>query len=95
MQLSLFDAGTPAFDPFGEPPERRELADGAWVDYQPAWLDGHASLMRDLVENTAWRHERRQMYDRMVDVPRLTAPAPREGESGRLIRSMVATLCAR
>ena len=95
MQLSLFDGGRPTFDPFAEPPERRALEDGAWVEYLPAWLDGHASLMRDLLAQTEWRHERRRMYDRVVDVPRLTAPAPENNAAGRLIKSMAATLCAR
>ena len=80
MQLSLFDGGLPAFRPVFDNIEHRELEDGAWVDYQPAWLQGHAALMERLIDSVEWRKERRRMYERIVDVPRLTAPAPTEGE---------------
>jgi alkylated DNA repair dioxygenase AlkB len=50
---------------------RRELSHGAWVDVLPGWLTGAATLFERLVEGVAWQAERRQMYDRVVDVPRL------------------------
>ena len=51
--------------------ERRQLTRGAWVDIRPGWLQGADALMRALVEDVPWRAERRQMYERMVDVPRM------------------------
>jgi alkylated DNA repair dioxygenase AlkB len=52
-------------------PERARLAHGAWVDVQRGWLSGSQELFKRLMEQVPWRAERRQMYDRTVDVPRL------------------------
>ena len=49
---------------------RRELTLGAWVDVRPGWLSD-SDLFDSLVTDVDWRAERRQMYDRVVDVPRL------------------------
>ena len=51
--------------------QRTELADGAWLDVLPGWLTGADELFARLLEAVPWRAERRKMYDRMVDVPRL------------------------
>ncbi len=50
---------------------RVQLSDGAWVDHLPGWLLGSDLLLERLLEDVPWRAERRQMYDREVDVPRL------------------------
>ena len=50
---------------------RAPLSRGAWVDVRPGWLTGAADLFGQLVEQVPWRAEKRQMYDRVVDVPRL------------------------
>lgn len=55
------------------PPRRTELGDGAWVDLRPAWLGGTDQLFADLAARVPWQAERRPMYDRVVDVPRLLA----------------------
>jgi alkylated DNA repair dioxygenase AlkB len=57
----------------GPPAEirRHELARGAWVDHAPGWLGGADDLFLRLQDTVPWRAERREMYDRMVDVPRL------------------------
>lgn len=52
---------------------RTRLDDGAWVDLRPGWLTGSAELFDDLLDGVPWRRERRRMYDRVVDVPRLVA----------------------
>jgi alkylated DNA repair dioxygenase AlkB len=52
-------------------PERVPLAHGAWVDVQRGWLAGSGALFAGLAEQVPWRAERRRMYDRTVDVPRL------------------------
>jgi alkylated DNA repair dioxygenase AlkB len=52
-------------------PERVPLTRGAWVDVQRGWLAGSGELFSRLAERVPWRAERRQMYDRTVDVPRL------------------------
>lgn len=52
-------------------PRRSPLSHGAWVDHQPGWLAGADTLFPRLVAAIPWRAERREMYDRVVDVPRL------------------------
>lgn len=51
--------------------ERRELSDGAWVDIARGWLPEADGVFAALATQVPWRTERRQMYDRIVDVPRL------------------------
>ncbi|MCM6776812.1 alpha-ketoglutarate-dependent dioxygenase AlkB [Nocardia sp. CDC159] len=50
---------------------RDVLGDGAWVDVLPGWLRGADSLFERLADGVPWREDRRQMYERVVDVPRL------------------------
>jgi alkylated DNA repair dioxygenase AlkB len=51
--------------------QRTELGRGAWIDVLPGWLAGADELFSRLLEVVPWRAERRTMYDRVVDVPRL------------------------
>ncbi|MGH8980501.1 MAG: alpha-ketoglutarate-dependent dioxygenase AlkB [Acidimicrobiales bacterium] len=51
--------------------ERLTLGRGAWVELRPAWVGGAEVLFDQLVRDVPWRAERRQMYERTVDVPRL------------------------
>jgi alkylated DNA repair dioxygenase AlkB len=37
----------------------------------PGWMSGSAEVFTRLVESVPWRAERRHMYDKVVDVPRL------------------------
>src|SRR6201993_375073 len=53
--------------------ERRQLGDGAFIEIRAAWLEGADGLLEDLLSTVPWREERRQMYDRVVDVPRLVS----------------------
>lgn len=50
---------------------RRRLTEGAWIDVLPGWLGGADALFDRLVDTVPWRGERRQMYEQLVDVPRL------------------------
>ncbi|HTZ42932.1 MAG TPA: alpha-ketoglutarate-dependent dioxygenase AlkB, partial [Jatrophihabitans sp.] len=52
--------------------ERTGLGGGAWLDLRPGWLAGGTDLFDELVARVPWHAERRQMYERVVDVPRLT-----------------------
>ena len=71
LQGSLLDlTGLPGPGSLAEV-RRTELADGAWVDILPAWLTGADELFGRLLRAVPWRAERRTMYDRVVDVPRL------------------------
>jgi alkylated DNA repair dioxygenase AlkB len=51
--------------------ERTVLTRGAWVDVVRGWLPDADEVFATLVETVPWRAERREMYDRIVDVPRL------------------------
>jgi alkylated DNA repair dioxygenase AlkB len=53
------------------PMTRSELGRGAWLDVRRGWLTGSGTLFERLAREVPWRGERRQMYDRVVDVPRL------------------------
>ncbi len=70
VQESLLDFGDEAV-PGAVHPERMPLRSGAWIDVQRGWLAGSAPLFARLAEAVPWRAERRRMYDRTVDVPRL------------------------
>lgn len=59
---------------------RIELSHGAWVDVLPGWLTGADPLLEHLLAVVPWRAERRQMYERVVDTPRLLCWY--SGESG-------------
>jgi alkylated DNA repair dioxygenase AlkB len=50
---------------------RHRLTRGAWVDVRRDWVSGADEVLEALVSDVPWRAERRQMYDRVVDVPRL------------------------
>jgi len=50
---------------------RTVLGHGAWIDVLPGWLSGADTLFQRLVDRVPWHEERRQMYERVVDVPRL------------------------
>jgi alkylated DNA repair dioxygenase AlkB len=71
LQASLLDAfEDPALGSLAGL-QRTELGQGAWIDVLPGWLTGADQVFDRLAVEVPWREERRQMYDRMVDVPRL------------------------
>jgi alkylated DNA repair dioxygenase AlkB len=62
VQGSLFDHS-----------ERRDLGSGAWIEARSGWLEESGSLFEELLDAVPWRAERRRMYDRVLDVPRLVS----------------------
>lgn len=62
VQGSLFDHA-----------QRRYLGAGAWVDIRAGWLTDADTLYDELLTAIPWRQEQRQMYDRVLDVPRLVS----------------------
>jgi len=72
IQGNLFDT-EPAVTvhPLTGAVRRTPLRRGAWVDVRPNWVTGADEVLAALVSDVPWRAERRAMYDRMVDVPRL------------------------
>ncbi|MBC7631281.1 alpha-ketoglutarate-dependent dioxygenase AlkB [Aeromicrobium sp.] len=72
FQGSLLDAGqVTAIGDLGATVERTMLTRGAWVDSRPGWISGSDELFLRLQAAVPWRAESREMYDRVVDVPRL------------------------
>jgi alkylated DNA repair dioxygenase AlkB len=72
FQASLLDcAASVEIGALGPSVRRRELTDGAWIDLRPRWISGADTLFERLHANVPWHAERRPMYDRVVDVPRL------------------------
>ena len=67
--LDLPEAAGPG--PLGASVRRTVLAHGAWVDILPGWIRGADALFERVAGVVPWRAERRRMYDRVVDVPRL------------------------
>ncbi|TMR96155.1 alpha-ketoglutarate-dependent dioxygenase AlkB [Nonomuraea basaltis] len=57
--------------PLGAAVRRAHLGHGAWIDLRLGWLSGADTLFERLAEAVPWQAERRRMYDRVVDVPRL------------------------
>lgn len=72
-QPSLLEAASePLLGDIADGMTRTDLALGAWVDHRPGWLAGADLLFEALSDVVPWHAESRSMYDRVVDVPRLT-----------------------
>ena len=73
VQVSLLDLGDePRVGSLADL-RRTPLSHGAWVDHLPGWVSGSDAVLDAMLHAVPWRHERRRMYDRVVDVPRLVA----------------------
>lgn len=94
LQPSLFGAEKPGFDP-SLPLPTTGLSQGAWFAYCPLWLSGDQEVFETLRDTTRWNSERRPMYDRVVDVPRLTASFPRNGPGHPILGAIAGWLEAR
>jgi alkylated DNA repair dioxygenase AlkB len=71
LQGSFLDLEEVTLGPLGATVQRRHLTKGAWVDVRRGWLSGASLLFERLRDGVSWRAEKRPMYDRVVDVPRL------------------------
>ena len=94
-QPSLFGQGVASFDATFSGVRRVALGSGAWIDHLPAWVQGHEALFEALWTTTRWRAERREMYERMVDVPRLVAMLPDDGPGHPTVLEMAGALSTR
>ncbi len=70
FQSTLFEAPADGFATL-DGLTRHELGAGAWVDVLRTWVPEADDVFETVVREAPWRAERRQMYDRLVDVPRL------------------------
>jgi alkylated DNA repair dioxygenase AlkB len=57
--------------PVSDSLQRIVLGDGAWIDVRRGWVGGADALFDDLRDSVPWTAERRVMYERTVEVPRL------------------------
>jgi len=72
VQDTLFSAGVEVeLRPIADGRVRKSLRQGAWVELRPGWVAGAGELFGRLERSVPWRAERRMMYERIVDVPRL------------------------
>jgi alkylated DNA repair dioxygenase AlkB len=94
-QLGLLGDEEPGFDPKLSGVRRIALGAEAWLDHLPGWVSGHERLFETLRASMGWREERREMYGREVDVPRLYAIVPDDGAGHPLLHAMRRTLTER
>jgi alkylated DNA repair dioxygenase AlkB len=72
FQASLLDCSALVeIGELGATIRRTMLTGGAWIDLRPRWIAGADTLFERLHAAVPWHAERRPMYDRVVDVPRL------------------------
>jgi alkylated DNA repair dioxygenase AlkB len=95
MQLTLASGGPPALDTTFQRAQRTQLSAKAWLEVVPSWLSGSTALFDELHDSMRWRGQRRQMYDRIVDVPRLMARPPDDGPEPVLVARAAAALSRR
>jgi alkylated DNA repair dioxygenase AlkB len=93
-QACLFGSGDPGLDPGLGGLRRITLGAGAWLDHLPGWLEGHEALFEALRATTRWQRQRRRMYERVVDVPRLVATLPDDGP-GHPVLALASTALSR
>lgn len=94
-QIALFGREPPEFDAGFPGLCRQQLGDGAWIEICDGWLAGHGQIFDVLLANTRWQSDRREMYERVVQVPRLTARFPEHGPGHPLLSDMACALSAR
>jgi alkylated DNA repair dioxygenase AlkB len=74
LQGTLFSAGeTVGFRSLHADRERTALEGGGWVELRRSWVRGGDLLFERLEREVPWEAQRRPMYDRIVEVPRLVA----------------------
>jgi alkylated DNA repair dioxygenase AlkB len=83
----LADADAVDFDATLDGARRRFLGQGAWVDHVPGFVTGGDALFDEILTSAPWQGEQqRPMYDRIVDVPRLTTGGWHDGRPALLDR---------
>src|SRR3546814_8589078 len=94
FQASLVEAAqttTPALTGLAGT-RRTPLSAGAWIDIRPNWVSGADDVFAALVDDVPWRAEQRQMWDKVVDVPRLRSEE-HTSELTSLMRLSYAVFC--
>ncbi|RFA17181.1 alpha-ketoglutarate-dependent dioxygenase AlkB [Subtercola boreus] len=75
FQSSLFDDidAEPELETLGGSVRRIVLDEGAWLDIRPGWVTNSDALFERLAQHVPWQADKREMYDRVVEVPRLVS----------------------
>jgi alkylated DNA repair dioxygenase AlkB len=92
VQLSLLGREEPGLVTDFSRCRRTVLDAHSFLDYLPGFVSGQATLFEHLLESMRWQALQRVMYERQVDVPRLTASIPDDGCGHPLIASAAARL---
>ena len=95
MQLTLAGRASPGFDPSFRAARRLDLGRGAWLDHAPEFLTGHERVFEELRASARWRRASRTMFDRVVEIPRMTAALPPSGPFRPLLDDVIEALSAR
>ncbi len=76
VDAPAFQPSLLATGPVSAPPtldlNRIDLGSGAWLDHRAGLMPGADDLAASLMTSLPWQSSTRAMYERMVDVPRLT-----------------------
>ena len=94
-QLGLFGNDAPSIDASFANLTRTRLSEDAWFDYAPGWLRGHENVFTLLGETVRFRQEKRTMFERIVEVPRLVASLPEDGTIPAVVAEARAAISAR
>ncbi len=92
IQATLFGNEEPSFDSTLTSLRRRALPYASWIDQAQGFLAGHQPIFDLIHDDTRWHSHNRVMYDRTIDVPRLTASLPRDGPGHSAIREIADAL---
>lgn len=90
LQERLFGGVEPGLDPTFVGIRRIDLGSDAFLEHLPSWVRGDDRLFDHLEHTTRWAEARREMYERMVDVPRLLATLPDDGP-GHVVLDLAAS----
>lgn len=87
VQTTLFGRGEIRLGDLGRA-QRLDLGCGAWVEHHQGLLEGQDHLFAELRRRTGWTAQKRPMYERVVEVPRLLGRPPRLAVLGELERAL-------
>jgi alkylated DNA repair dioxygenase AlkB len=94
-QLSLWGREQPSIGKGFSRLTHLDLDRASWLEYAPEFVAGDALLFEQLCASMRFHQERRVMYEREVDVPRLYASFPQDGPGHPLLLEVQALLANR
>jgi alkylated DNA repair dioxygenase AlkB len=95
VQLTLLGHQPAAIDRKFRGLTTHQLSNGAWIHYCLGWLERDAEVFEHLVRTTRWQSDRRPMYERVIEVPRLTARYPEQGSGHPILEDIAVALSQR